>query len=183
MADESKKISELVAASACNNGDLFEVAQPDGVGGYESKKEALSDIAAHICGTVNFSSLNTTAKTIVGAINESLLHNYSGTEHIIGTWIDGSTVYEKTIDIGYLLNNDAKSVAHGISNIGVIIEWSGGIITDSGALAPLPYIHVDGLQYSIAVVATSTDVTVTTKADRTTWYAYITLRYTKSQST
>ena len=179
----TKTISQLTAAAAVDNGDLFEVAHPDGLGGYTSNKEAMSAIAAHIGTAVNFSGLNTTSKNLVGAVNESFLHPFSTTEHVIGTWIDGSTVYEKTIDIGYLLNNAAKSVAHGISNIGVIIEWSGGIITDSGALAPLPYIHVDGLQYSIAVVATSTDVTVTTKSDRTTWYAYITLRYTKSQST
>lgn len=28
------------------------------------------------------------------------LDNYSTEEHIVGTWIDGSTVYEKTIDLG-----------------------------------------------------------------------------------
>ena len=110
------------------------------------------------------------------------MHTWSTTEHVVGTWIDGKAVYEKTIDCGYLPNNSAKVVAHGISNIGKIIEWDGSVITDAGAHAPIPFVHTDGLQYTVSVVATSSEITLTTKADRTTWYAYITLRYTKSTS-
>lgn len=28
------------------------------------------------------------------------MHNYSTTEHVVGTWIDGSNVYERTFNIG-----------------------------------------------------------------------------------
>lgn len=107
-------------------------------------------------------------------------HTYSETEQIVGTWIDGKTVFEKTIDCGYLPNNSSKNVAHGITNLSKIISWGGGIITDSGAYTPIPYIHGDGLQYSVSVLATSTDITLSTKTNRTTWYAYITIRYTKT---
>ena len=107
-------------------------------------------------------------------------HTYSETEQIVGTWIDGKTVYEKTIDCGYLPNNSSKNVSHGITNLSKIISWGGGIITDSGAYTPIPYIHGDGLQYSVSVLATSTDITLSTKTNRTTWYAYITIRYTKT---
>lgn len=75
----TKTISQLTAASAVDNGDLFEVAHPDGLGGYTSNKEALSDIAAHINGVVNYSSLNTTSKTTTGAINEILGTLLTGT--------------------------------------------------------------------------------------------------------
>lgn len=36
--------------------------------------------------------------------------NYSTTEHVIGTWIDGKTLYEKTVDCGALPNNDTKNI-------------------------------------------------------------------------
>lgn len=50
-------------------------------------------------------------------------HNYSTTEQIIGTWIDGSNVYEKTINVGTITTN--TTVAHGINNLDTIIDYSG----------------------------------------------------------
>jgi hypothetical protein len=50
-------------------------------------------------------------------------HNYSTTEQVVGTWIDGSTVYEKTINVGTITTN--TTVAHGIDNLDTIIDYSG----------------------------------------------------------
>ena len=110
-------------------------------------------------------------------------HNYSTTEHVVGTWIDGKNIYEKTIDCGYLPNNSTKNIPHGISDLSKIISWDGGIITDSGAYTPIPYVHTDGIQYAVSVLATDTNISISTKTNRSTWYAYITLKYTHTVDT
>ena len=46
--------------------------------------------------------------------------DYSTSEKMIGTWVDGSPLYQKTIEFGALPNAAEKSVAHGISNISQI---------------------------------------------------------------
>ena len=51
-------------------------------------------------------------------------HHYSTDEQVIGTWVDGSTIYEKTIHTG-ALSTGANSIAHNISNIGSLINAFG----------------------------------------------------------
>lgn len=47
-------------------------------------------------------------------------HNYSTTEQIVGTWIDGSTVYEKTVDFGQnILINSNTWYTTNISTVGI----------------------------------------------------------------
>lgn len=58
--------------------------------------------------------------------------NYSTAEQDTGIkWIDGSTIYQKTINTGALTNNIDKTVAHGISNFGMIIKVEGIAITSA----------------------------------------------------
>lgn len=99
----NKSISQLNAAALVNNGDLFETAQPDlsSASGYTSAKQSMAAIADHIATQVVYPSLGTTAQTLVGALNELEAGggggaNYSTTEHVVGTWVDGSPLYEKT---------------------------------------------------------------------------------------
>lgn len=69
----TKSISQLDSASAMALGDLLEIAEPNSqsVSGYTSKKISIgSQLAPYIQGTVQNASLNTTDKTLVGAINE-----------------------------------------------------------------------------------------------------------------
>lgn len=50
-------------------------------------------------------------------------HNYSTTEQIVGTWIDGSTIYEKTLIFNnkYVTNsNSTCELVHDISNLGTV---------------------------------------------------------------
>jgi hypothetical protein len=46
--------------------------------------------------------------------------SYSETEHVVGKWIDGSTLYEKTINFGALPNTAPKQVSAGVSNVNVV---------------------------------------------------------------
>lgn len=49
-------------------------------------------------------------------------HNYSTTEQVIGTWIDGKPLYEKTVDMGSFSTGYGQ-FPHGIANINYIISY------------------------------------------------------------
>ena len=54
------------------------------------------------------------------------ISNYSTSEVATGaTWIDGRTIYKKTINFGSMPNNATKSVPHGISNLGMMVKIEG----------------------------------------------------------
>ena len=106
-------------------------------------------------------------------------HHYSTTEQVIGTWIDGSTLYEKTISFGSLPNNTSKEVAHGLSNIGHI--WiAGGFAEDpnSGFTNQLSLANTTGDWY---FGVDKTRILCTTASNRSNYsYCFVTLQYTKS---
>ena len=52
-------------------------------------------------------------------VNGDNLHEYSTEEKIVGKWLDGRNVYEKTLEITSFTNGDSL-VDHGIENIDVI---------------------------------------------------------------
>lgn len=48
--------------------------------------------------------------------------NYSTDEKVVGMWIDGKPLYQKTIDCGALPNSSIKNVQHGIDNFGRLVN-------------------------------------------------------------
>ena len=49
---------------------------------------------------------------------KEVFFKYSNAEQFTGSyWIDGKKIYEKTINIGALPNNNVKTVSHGINQI------------------------------------------------------------------
>ena len=71
MADTEKKISELDSAAQINTDDITVLSQGNSGTGFASVKATILAIANKIVSGVNFSSaLQTTDKTITGAINE-----------------------------------------------------------------------------------------------------------------
>ena len=68
----TKSISQLDTAASVSASDLYEVAIPDvqSASGYASKKESGAQIATFFHNGVQNTNLNTTNKTLVGAINE-----------------------------------------------------------------------------------------------------------------
>lgn len=106
--------------------------------------------------------------------------DYSTDEVDTGTrWIDGSTVYKKTIEFGALPNEASKSVPHNITNLGEVIEITGFATFPSGSRFPLPFVAI-ATTGRIQVVCTNTSVLIETATNRSTGSAYITLYYTKS---
>lgn len=110
--------------------------------------------------------------------------HYSTDEQVVGTWVDGSTLYEKTINFGALPDSTEKSVAHSISNVDKIWIYDGFVFTSSNTFYGL--IHTAGtsetLLYNWDSNVDRTNVTIATYSDRSALSAYITIRYTKTSA-
>lgn len=113
--------------------------------------------------------------------------SYSTEEHVVGTWIDGKPLYEKTIaidniDIGY--TNEVKTkIPHGISNLkqAVSLEYSAPFFNKTGSNAVFAGTTPSILAYFIV---TESDIEA---AGGTNYhsgaagrYWYFTVRYTKT---
>lgn len=78
----------------------------------------------------------------VRAVNE--LNTYSTEEVRIGTWIDGKPLYRKVISFSPDTNSNTVSIAHGISNLGVVIKCYGRFQSySSNRLIPQLYYTLD----------------------------------------
>lgn len=121
-----------------------------------------------------------------GEINNGFVQSsycYSTTEQVIGKWIDGKPLYQKTVNIGTLPNNSTIKIAHGVSNIGDIINISGyttGTVGGKKYTFNLPNVGSEA-SYSMEVTVQDSEIVIVTKTDRT-WLtkSYITLTYTKT---
>lgn len=108
------------------------------------------------------------------------LHKYSSDEQMIGTWIDGKTLYHKTIRGGTLPNNTIKDVATDIDNPVTMINMY-GIALSLDFFIQLPCSHPQS-KYAVELsyVRSTNKVRLSTNYDRTPYSeSYITLEYTK----
>lgn len=132
--------------------------------------------------------LETTDKTdVVSAINELNTNinslddrdNYSTTEQVIGTWIDGKPIYRKVIECGALPDTSNKDVAHNIQNFGETISCRGMAVRTSDERA----LTIPDSTPSAEIVcgATNTNVYITTHNDRSSFDdSFLILEYTKT---
>ena len=120
--------------------------------------------------------LNTGAVT---AVKTAFGGNYTTTEVDTGfTWVDGKTIYKKTISCGALPNATTKNVAHGVS-FSYIISAGGAARAANGTTLPLPYSHPVATS-NVSVAVTATNIELFTGSDRTAFtLSYVTLTYTK----
>lgn len=120
---------------------------------------------------------------LAGRVNgkaEKAWGDYSTTEKDTGaTWIDGSTIYKKTINFGALPNSTSKIVAHGISGLATIIRVEAVAIDSGGTALSLPYAENNSTG-NIPAWVDSAGVGIRTGQDRSGYSGYFTLYYTKS---
>ena len=107
--------------------------------------------------------------------------HYSTEERIVGTWVDGSTVYEKTI---YYAGGQSGSVTfnHNISNFGRLISIGGSCLdSETQNYMPITRIGYDGNNVGITYVG-STQITyaVASAFAARVVDVYLTIRYTKT---
>lgn len=70
-------------------------------------------------------------------------HNYSTEEKIVGTWIDGKPIYEKTINAGHIGLAHGQLIEHNIDNIGTVIH--GNVIFKDDADSTMPFTAISEL--------------------------------------
>lgn len=128
----------------------------------------------------------TTAKINDGAVTADKIDftTLSTQEQVVGKWIDGKTIYRKTLDWGFMPNNDRTIKNNQYPANGQVIKIEAIAIAVSGtpgAMHSIPYTSADGKYDTVWATTPATGtITVSTTADRSGWKAYITLYYTKS---
>ena len=111
---------------------------------------------------------------------------YSTTERVVGKWIDGSTLYQKTVDCGALTDassaNASKNVNHSIANISKIVNVYGAGIHSNGSTITIPYAYVsnDNVATRINVAVGPALVEIYYRGNLSSTTAYVTLQYTKT---
>lgn len=105
---------------------------------------------------------------------------YSTSEKIIGAWIDGKTLYQKTINFGALPNATQKNVAHNISNLGNVIDMKAWLKV-SNSWYTMPFLSTSSAGENANWGADATNVFINTKSNYSTiTTCYITIQYTKT---
>lgn len=120
-------------------------------------------------------------KTTDSAVNIGTGDDYSTDEQIIGTWLDGKPVYQKTVDCGALPNNTTKSVAHGVSNIDKIVDIKGCAYRSSdGLFITMPRVATSTTYMcEINIISGNVNIISSTNLSAFGW-SYVTIQYTKT---
>ena len=113
-------------------------------------------------------------------------NDYSTTEKIVGTWIDGKPLYQKTISCGALPNNTITRLSHGISNLAKVIDIQGR--SESTTSSPvikginIPYAGDSSTAKNpVECWVEPTNLVLRTYMDLSNFTnTYVTLKYTKS---
>ena len=113
---------------------------------------------------------------------------YSDTERKIGIWRDNKPLYQRTIEITQIPNQDTKTIAHGIANIDRIVDINGICyartdVDPNYASTPLPRIQDNSTSANMGVDANRTNIVLKGRGtDFSSIYATVTvtLQYTKT---
>lgn len=109
--------------------------------------------------------------------------SYSTTEQVIGTWIDGKPLYQKTINFGALPDTTIKQVSIDIANFKRVWIYDGyAYNSTNGVVNLLSLINPpNGIASSWAFYIIGDKIECVTGSDRTAYTeCYVTVRYTKT---
>lgn len=105
---------------------------------------------------------------------------YSTTESVVGTWIDGKSIMQKTISCGALPNNTTKTVDLTDLNIDLIISLSGFAYNNS-YIYTIPKISTGSNSLEIWFDRSTKKLNLRTTTNQSSYAnSYITLKYTKT---
>lgn len=118
--------------------------------------------------------------TATGLVTDAA-STYSTSEVATGEkWVDGKTIYRKTINFGALPNSTSKTVNHSISNLSYVIKMD-CVATNGTNFLGIPRAAISAPeQFNIEIYAHTTGVRIQTGSDRSDYNAYVTMYYTKS---
>ena len=110
-------------------------------------------------------------------------HNYSTTEQVVGTWIDGSTLYEKTFDLSSVSLTDYTWTNNLLGTTGIEIRKVDGFFFAFGISIPWNYYRADNRYMTWVLSTTGSDINCRPNLSTNDIYAgFITIQYTKSTS-
>lgn len=113
-------------------------------------------------------------------------HHYSTSEKIVGTWIDGSTLYERTFSSASALTNNSWNLnVCGTSGSGISIKKFDGLLYGSdysNQMFPASYFRSSSEFSTICSNSTRDDINLLPRIDGigTLYIDHITLQYTKT---
>lgn len=121
--------------------------------------------------------------TPYGSANFENKIKYSTEEQVIGTWIDGKPLYQKTF-INVSLPNASSTINHGIANIdNIFIDYTASYMHQTsyeGYRYPITfYAHQSG-GYPITVAVNETNFIMYGSNGWDNWNFDITVKYTKT---
>ena len=121
----------------------------------------------------------------IGFVGTSLAASltFSTTEHAVGKWIDGKTLYAKTINVGALPNSTGINYPMGIANLETIWFAFGMAVKSDGTQSfPLPNVDHSAISSQVKVFynGTSNVIRLQDAADYSGYNGYFTLFYTKT---
>lgn len=153
------------------------ILQPYIVQNYIIKAKQSAGVVATVVDGLNSTSATNALSANQGRIlNEKF--NYSTTEKVVGTWIDGKPLYRKVVNLGALPDNNTKSIAHSIQNLKRVVKLEGfaGSSLNKGGIT-LPH----ATNTPIALYADDTNVSVKTTSNASVYTeAYAFVYYTKT---
>ena len=109
--------------------------------------------------------------------------DYSTNEQDTGLkWVNGKTVYQKTISTGAMPNNTTKNITHNIANLDFIIATVGyAYNTTNQTSYPIPYVDSGAVAANIRISVNKTYINLITGSNRSdSNQSYVTLYYTKT---
>jgi hypothetical protein len=110
--------------------------------------------------------------------------DYSTTEQDTGLkWIDGKTIYQKTINFGTLPNNNSKAVAHGISNLDYVVDYNGVFKNPndtSNTFIKINHTSISSASYQAESYINLTSIILWCATNRSGYSGYFTILYTKT---
>lgn len=109
-------------------------------------------------------------------------HIYSTEEHVVGQWIDGSTVYEQTFYLSQLPNNTTVKIVK--SGVAFLVKLFGTAYASSGvkAFRPIPFAadSTNTIRADFDGQDGTDGIRIQTYTNWSAYRAYITIQYTKT---
>ena len=171
MSAYSAAAPSLTATSSVADGFTFKASKYNSIYGGSSEVTPTNTSVLFCIATKNI------------YLNPSL--DFSTSEKVVGTWIDGKTLYQKTIDCGALPNATTKDISLDSLAIERVYNFTGVAYNANDVCIPLPYVEVivDNNDSSILVnyQKSLNSVRIKTFIDYSGFsHSYITIQYTKT---
>lgn len=163
------------------NGRYVRVYGFTNAGGSDANKVAIINNKASWGGVTCYITVQYTKTTdSANSFNYGDPNEYSTTEKIVGSWIDGKPLYQKTVNTGALPNNTQKTVSHGLTGTYRIVSIEGiALNTTNGIYTPM--VRSNGANNFAEAIVEGSNIIIETTFNGTSFTnSYVTLKYTKS---